>query len=216
LLLEADIVISSTSAPHTVIEAQIIADIMSRRNQRVMVMIDIAVPRDIDPAVNHVMGVKYFDIDNLDHQAQGLLAERSAEIPFVEAILKEEEALFLEYLQTLDMLPLITELRKQAETIRASELQKTLRRLPNLSETERQRIEALTHSLVKKLLETPTARLRSEASCPHASEYATVARTLFDLSGESGFCAFSNQVCSIHSPAAVRHPNTLPIQPASD
>jgi len=216
LLLEADIVISSTSAPHTVIEAQLIADIMSRRNQRVMVMIDIAVPRDIDPAVNHVMGVKYFDIDNLDHQVEGLLAERSAEVPFVEAILKEEEALFLEYLQTLDMLPLIIELRKQAETIRASELQKTLRRLPNLSETERQRIEALTHSLVKKLLETPTARLRSEASCPHASEYATVARTLFDLQGESSICAFSNQVCSIHSPAVIRRSHTLPIQPASD
>lgn len=196
LLLIADIVISSTSAPHTIINAPHMEDIMLKRDHRLMVMIDIAVPRDIDPEVSRIPGVKLFDIDSLNRQVQDLLAERAAEVPLVEAILAEEERRFLEYLETLDMLPIITELRKQAEGIRQHELERTLRRLPGLSETERERIDAMTRSLVKKLLQTPTQRLRTEANCPHAAEYATVARTLFDLPGEDGLCAFSGQQCS--------------------
>ena len=95
------------------------------------------------------------------------------------------------------MLPIITELRKQAEAIRQNEVKRTLHRLPELTEVERDRIDAMTRSLVKKLLETPTQRLRAEANCPHASEYATVAQTLFDLPGEQGLCAFSKQICSL-------------------
>jgi glutamyl-tRNA reductase len=119
----------------------------------------------------------------------------------VEAILVEEEMHFMEYLNALDMMPIIIELRKQAEAIRQNELERTLRRLPGLSEVERERIEAMTRSLVKKLFETPTQRLRVEAACPHASEYATVARTLFDLPGEHGLCAFSRQKCALASAA---------------
>ena len=197
LLLNADIVISSTSAPHTIINAPHMVDIMLNRSHRIMVMIDIAVPRDIAPDVSRIPGIKLFDIDNLEHQVQSLLAERAAEVPLVEAILAEEETHFLEYLKALDMLPIITELRKQAEAIRQNELERTLRRLPELTEAERNRIDAMTRSLVKKLMETPTQRLRAEANCPHASEYATVARTLFDLPGEHGLCAFSRQKCSL-------------------
>ncbi len=197
LLLNADIIISSTSAPHTIITAPHMVDIMLRRTHRLIVMIDIAVPRDIDPDVSQIPGVKLFDIDSLDHQVKGLLAERTVEVPLVEAILAEEETRFLEYLKALDMLPIITELRKQADAIRQNELERTLRRLPELTEVERGRIDAMTRSLVKKLLETPTQRLRAEANCPHASEYATVAQTLFDLPGEQGLCAFSKQICSL-------------------
>jgi glutamyl-tRNA reductase len=196
LLLNADIVISSTSAIHTIINAHHMEDIMSIRSHHLMVMIDIAVPRDIDPEVSRIPGIKLFDIDNLDHQVKSLLAERTAEIPFVEAILAEEEAHFMEYLNALDMLPIITELRLQAETIRQNELDRTIRRLPELTKAERDRIDAMTRALVKKLLETPTQRLRAEANCPHASEYATVVRTLYDLPGEYGVCAFSKQICS--------------------
>jgi glutamyl-tRNA reductase len=207
LLLEADIVISSTSAPHTIIHAPHMVEIMVQRSHRSMVMVDIAVPRDIDPQVGQIPGVRLYDLDSLDQQVKNLLAERAAEVPQVEAILAEEKARFLEYLSTLDMLPLITELRKQAEAIRYHELERTLHRLPGLTEAERQRIDAMTRSLVKKLLDTPTQRLRIEATCPHASEYATVARTLFDLPGEQGLCAFSNKGCSTTSPsAAARQP----------
>jgi glutamyl-tRNA reductase len=197
LLLNADIVISSTSAPHTIIHAPLIENIMAQRNHRIMVMIDIAVPRDIEPDIGLIPGVQLFDMDNLILQVNSHLNERAAEIPVVEAILAEEEAQFLEYLHTLDMMPIITELRKQAEAIRQHELERTLRRLPELSLEERQRIDAMTRSLVKKLFETPTQRLRAEASCPQASEYATVARTLFNLSGEPNVCAFSSGKCAL-------------------
>lgn len=197
LLVKADIVISSTSAPHPVIYVPQMMDIMQKRPRRLMVMIDIAVPRDIDPEVNQIPGVKLFDIENLDQQVSGLLAERAAEVPRVEALLDEEKARFLEYLSTIGMVPLITELRKKAEAIRQNELEKTLRRLPELTTGERDRIDAMTRAIVKKLLETPTQRLRTEANCQHASEFAAVVQALFDLSGEHGSTALSTQIRSI-------------------
>jgi glutamyl-tRNA reductase len=170
---------------------------MSKRHRPSITMIDIAAPRDVEPAVGQVPGVKLYDLDQLQHQVQHLLAERAAAAPQVEAILAEEKAQFLQYFNSLNMLPLITELRQQADAIRQYELERTLRRLPDLTQVERERIEAMTHALVNKLLEAPTLRLRMEANCPHASEYATAVRTLFDLPGESGVCAFSKQFCSL-------------------
>jgi glutamyl-tRNA reductase len=208
-LLKADIVISSTSAPHTLLSAHYLEALMVKRPQRPMTMIDIAVPRDIDPVASQIPGIKLFDIDTLEQQVANLLAERAAEVPLVEAILAEEEMLFMAYLNALNMEPLIAGLRKQAEVIRQNELKRTLRRLPELTETERERIEAMTRSLVKKLLETPTQRLRAEAACSQASEYATVARTLFALPGEHGLCAFSGQKCTLEIKA--RQASTAPI-----
>jgi glutamyl-tRNA reductase len=94
------------------------------------------------------------------------------------------------------MLPIISDIRQQAESIRKEMLEKTLRRLPDLTEAERTRIEAMTQALVKQILHAPTHRLRAEASCPHAPEYAAVARTLFGLQSE-GLCGFSGQACPI-------------------
>jgi glutamyl-tRNA reductase len=203
-LSEADILIASTGAPHTLISAEMIRAL---HRTRPLVLIDIAVPRDIDPACADLPGVSLYDIDSLNAQLEHSLAERLAEVPRVRAILEEELSRFAEYLRSLDLLSLIAELRQQAEQIRRAELEKTLRRLPNLSESERQRIAAMSEALVKKLLDLPTRRLRAEATCPHAPEYATVARTLFGLS-DSGPCAFSNEPCplSSHLPAEISLP----------
>ncbi|GAB4434713.1 MAG: glutamyl-tRNA reductase [Anaerolineales bacterium] len=181
-LSAADVLISSTGAPHTIIQAGMVERIMSVRPSRPLVMIDIAVPRDIDADCNNLPGVTVYDMDGLNSQLEHSLAEREAEVPQVEAILEEEAGKFMEFFQSLDMLPIIASLHQQAESIRQSELNKTLRRLPNLSEAERARIEALTQALVKKLLDAPTNRLRAQANTPAAPEYANVARTLFDLS----------------------------------
>lgn len=199
-LLHADIVISSTSAPHTILNAPHLESILGKRSQRAMVIVDIAVPRDIDPEIGRIPDVKLYDLDTLERQVVSLLAERKAEIPLVDAILAEEERDVMAYLNALEMLPIIAELRKQAESIRQLELERTLRRLPDLTEVQRERIEAMTRALVKKLLETPTQRLRVEAACPKAAEYATVAQTLFDLPGKHGVCAFSGHECSINLP----------------
>jgi len=181
-LFAADVLISSTGAPHTIINSGMVERIMNERISRPLVLIDIAVPRDIDAACNTLPGVTVYDMDSLHTRLEHSLAEREAEVPLVEAILDEEASKFLEFFKSMDMLPLIADLRQQAEAIRQAELNKTLRRLPDLNEAERARIEALTQALVKKLLDTPTNRLRAQANTPTAPEYASVARTLFGLS----------------------------------
>lgn len=178
----ADVLIASTGAPHTIINPGIVERIMQERPTRPLVMIDIALPRDIDSSCNEIPNVKVYDMDSLHTRLEHSLAEREAEVPKVEAILDQEQAGFMAYFNSLDMLPLIAEVRQQAEAIRQAELQKTLRRLPDLSEAERARIEALTLALVKKLLDAPTNRLRAQANTSTAPEYAQVARILFGLS----------------------------------
>jgi glutamyl-tRNA reductase len=195
-LISADILISSTGAPHTILSAELVQHSMQARGQRPLVLIDIAVPRDIDPDAAHVPHVKLYDIDNLNEKLEGALAERMAEVPQVRSILEEEVLEFEEYLKSLEMIPIIADIRQQAEFIRREMLEKTLRRLPGLNEAERARIEAMTQALVKQILHAPTSRLRAESSCPHAPEYAAVARTLFGLQNE-GLCSLSGQACPI-------------------
>ncbi len=180
-LVRADILIASTGAPHILIDAGMVAAAMARRPERPLILIDIAVPRDIDPEAADLPNVSLFDIDNLNAHLSQSLAGRSMEMPRVEAIVAEEQAVFTHFLASRHMLPLIVDLRQRAEAIRQTELQKTLRRLPDLSEAERARIDILTRALVKKVLGAPTRRLRAEATSANAHEYAALARALFDL-----------------------------------
>lgn len=179
-LRAADILIASTGAPHLILDAAAVARAMSARPARPLALIDIAVPRDIDPAVADLPNVQRYDMDSLNARLEESLAERAAEAPHVQAILEEEAARIFDFLRSLNMLPLIAELRQRAESIRQAELERTLSRL-NLSEAECARIEAMTQALVKKILQEPTARLRAEAVSPRAPEYAALARTLFGL-----------------------------------
>lgn len=199
-LTSADILISSTGAPHTVLSVEMVRQAMELRAERLLFLIDIAVPRDIDPEAANITHVKLYDIDNLNAKLEHSLAERMAEVPQVKSILEEEIIEFSEYMKSLEMIPIIADIRQQAEATRQELLEKTLRRLPDLTEAERDYIDAMTQALVKKILQAPTRRLRAEASCPHAPEYAAVARTLFGLQSE-GLCSFSGQICPI-SPTA--------------
>ena len=199
-LASADILISSTGAPHTILSAEMVQEAMHTRIQRPLLLIDIAVPRDIDPEAANIPHVKLYDIDNLNVKLEHSLAERLAEVPLVKLIIEEEVSEFEEYMQSWEMIPIITGIHRQAETIRQELLEKTLRRLPDLTETERERIEAMTQALVKKILQAPTYRLRAEASCPHAPEYAAVARTLFGLQSE-GLCSLSGWACPVANTA---------------
>jgi len=184
-LTSADIMISSTGAPHTILSAEMIRQAMQTRAHRPLFLIDIAVPRDIDPQAADIPHVKLYDIDNLNAKLEGALAERMAEVPQVKSILEEEILEFAEYMKSLEMIPIISNIRQQAETIRQEMLEKTLRHLPDLTNADRDRIEAMTQALVKKLLHAPTHRLRTEATSSRASEYAAVARRLFNLSDTS-------------------------------
>jgi glutamyl-tRNA reductase len=196
-LSNADILISSTGAPHIIVTAEMVEHAMNARPERPLVLIDIAVPRDVDPDAIHIPNVQLYDIDHLNTHLEHSLSERAAEVPHVKKILEEESARFSEYLKSMHMLPIIADIRQQAEAIRQAELEKTLSRLPDLTDAERARIEAMTQAIVKKILQEPTHRLRAEASCPHAPEYATVARTLFGLQNGDGLCSFSGSSCPI-------------------
>ena len=144
-------------------------------------MIDIAVPRDIESEVGEIAGVSLYDMDGLHAQLEDSLAQRNAEVPHVEQILAEEKARFDAFMASLDMLPLISDLKQQAERIRQSELKKTLRQLPNLSDEDRERIEVLTHALVKKLVDAPAGKLRKVSASSHAVCYAQATRVLFNI-----------------------------------
>jgi len=180
-LIRADILIASTGAPHPIVHPTQVEEALKNRPERPLVMIDIAVPRDIDEEVGLLENVTLYDMDGLNAQLEDSLTKRSDEVPHVESILVEEKVRFNEFLTSLDMLPLIANLRQQAENIREAELSKTLRRLPDLEDRDRKRIEAMTQALVKKLVDAPIRRLRAEAGNGHAPEFATVTRALFDL-----------------------------------
>ncbi|HSG41711.1 MAG TPA: glutamyl-tRNA reductase [Anaerolineales bacterium] len=186
-LVSADILIASTGAPHTIITSEMIKDAMNQRNDRPLVLIDIAVPRDIDPGVTDVPNVRLYDMDSLNDNLEHSLAKRKAEVPQVKMIVDEEVLVFEEYMRSLEMIPIIADMRQQAEAIRQAVLKKSLSKLPGITDVERERIEAMTQALVKKILDAPTNRLRVEALSPRAYEYAQITRALFNLSDKKTY-----------------------------
>jgi glutamyl-tRNA reductase len=185
VLHTADIVIASTGAPHTIIDSTMIQEAMLHRAGRPLLLMDIALPRNIDPAVGEVPDVHLFDIDQLHQRLENNLAGRQNEIPNVEAIIEQEVASFASWLRRVDILPVITDLRSKAEEIRRRELKRTLRYLPELDPETLKHIEHLSESLVNKLLHEPTRRLRVEAGNGHATHYTQVTRHLFGLEESS-------------------------------
>lgn len=178
-----DVLITSTGARNPLVTYDMVRSVMTRRPERRLVLIDIAVPRDIEVAVRDIPNVFLYDFDSLQSFLEQSLAERREEIPRVEAILGEEHEDFSDYLNTLEVVPLISAIHQQAEEIRKAELEKTLRHLPNLTIEDRQRLDALTSALVKKLLHAPINHLREEAGTPNAAQAALAARSFFGLDG---------------------------------
>ena len=182
-LAAADVAVAVTGAPGFVLTPENAGPALAARPERPLVLIDIAVPRDVDPAVRALPNVRYYDLDDLEAHLQGVLAERQQAVPRVEAIVADEMARFEDWLRALAMAPVIADLRAKADAIRRAEVDKTLRRLPNLTPDERQQIELFSEALVNKLLHDPTGRLKAEAGNGHAAEYAAAVRELFSLKG---------------------------------
>jgi glutamyl-tRNA reductase len=180
-LCDADVLITSTSAPHHVVSREMVEVAMVLRGARPLVIVDIAVPRDVDPSVRHLDGVRYWDLDDLRTRVHETMVEREAEVPHAERIVDEEAANCLADLRQLDVQPLIGELRAQAESIRVSAVGRVLRDHPDLGVAERQVLDALSQSLVNKLLHQPMIRLRDEAKRGQAAGYVMAVRHLFAL-----------------------------------
>lgn len=182
-IARADVVISATDAPHPVICEDTVAPVMARRPERPLLIIDIAVPRDVEPEVGALPGVHLYDIDDLQSMVERNLAERQAEIPRVEAIVAEEVATCMAWFRALDVVPTIVELRRRADAVRQAEVERALRRLSGLSDEEREVIQALSKRIVNKLLHEPTVRLKQHANGHSGFYYTEAIRELFGLDG---------------------------------
>lgn len=175
-IAEADVFITAAATPSPIVGATSIAE-----RKRPLVIVDIAVPRNVDTAVAGLPGVHLFDMDDLKATLDGSLAARQAEIPQVEAIIAQEINSLHSQLRELAIKPLIVDMRRKADQIREAELERTLRHLGDLDPQTLAHIQHFSRSLVNKLLHEPTLRLKEKASEDKADDYAATVRDLFGL-----------------------------------
>lgn len=179
----ADILVASTRSPGLVLDLPAAEEIAARRGGRPLLIVDIAVPRDVDVAVRGVDGVTLLDLDDLKAFAEEGRRQRAAEAIRGREIISEEVERFLEDELSARYGPLISELRAEAEELRAGEFERYSRRLSNLSLEDRETVEALTRSLANKFLHAPTVRMRELASMPDGEVLADSLVKLFGLEG---------------------------------
>jgi glutamyl-tRNA reductase len=160
----ADILVSSTSAPGLVLTKSDVESALARRKGRPLLMIDLAVPRDLDPEINDLPDCYLYDIDDLEAVVQETMQGREAEFAKAESIAVDEGVRFREWLAMRDVVPTIAAARERAEAIRRGELAKASGRLAGLSERERHAVESLTSQIVNKLLHEPIMRLKEAAA----------------------------------------------------
>ena len=181
-LIEADVVIASTGASGYVLTLPMIEAVRKARRGRSLFLIDISVPRNIDPAVNELDGVYVYDIDNLSSIADHALQERRAEAQQAERIVDEEAQVFEAWLDALQVTPTIVAFRNQMREVMASELQRSLAgKLKHLGEPERKALDGMLQAAVNKLAHVPTVRLKGAVANGNAGELVEALCHLFDL-----------------------------------
>jgi glutamyl-tRNA reductase len=179
-LLRADVVVSSTSSPHAIVGPEELAAVMSERAGRPLLVVDLAVPRDVDPACAGVEGVTLLDMDALQAQVRGSLGVRRAEAVRAEAIVEDEIQSFAGWLGRLEVLPTLTALRERGDAIVDGLLAENASRWEGLTERDAARVEAMSRAIVKRLLHEPTERVRDlDATDRHAR--LSLLRELFGL-----------------------------------
>lgn len=186
LLAEVDIVVSSTGSPDWILSRDALARAMRPRQGRPLLVVDIAVPRDVEPEAESVPGVTLCNIDDLEGLVAANLHRRLREARRAERILAGEADRFAAWVQTLDVLPVVRALRDRAEAVRRRELDKALARLGPLDERQQTAVEALAASLVNQILDGPTRRLKELAAGPGGAEAARALADLFDLPAPAG------------------------------
>ncbi len=180
-LHRADIILSSTGAPHVIIGPKEVEEVVRRRKFKPMFFIDIAVPRDIDPKVDELENAYLFTVDNLQEIVQANLAQRNREAEKAEEIINQEIGQFYKWLSSLEVTPTIVALRTRFDEIRRAELDKTLSGWKELTPEAEKRLEALTMAMMNKLLHTPTAVLKKAGQGGRVDLYVDALRQLFDL-----------------------------------
>ena len=181
-LVQADVVISSTGAPQAIITAAQFQAMRKRRKYRPIFMIDIAVPRDIEPAVGEIDGVFLYNVDDLQQVVAGTLASRKDAIDAARGIVAKSVDDFLTWHRTREMGPVIDQLFKRSHALASEEVARTLGKLPNVSPEERQHLEDLARRIVNKLLHDPIKTLRdADAAHSPSGQYLHAMQKLFQL-----------------------------------
>ena len=181
MLSRTDIVISCTSAAHYIINSQNCGDSLRNRQGQPIIMIDIAVPRDIDPALRSIAGVYLYDIDDLQGVIDANYLERQRASRAAQKIIEEELDKFNQWLATLYVVPIISALKSQAEAIKTHELQKALNRMGAVSEHQKKVLGSMANSIVNQLLHHPVVTLKEMAISNEGHIYAETLKKLFDL-----------------------------------
>jgi glutamyl-tRNA reductase len=180
-LTEIDLLLTSTGATVPVVEHDDFEPVMAERAGRPLLIVDIAVPRDVDPTVADLPGVTLLNIDDLRRFAQAGVERRSHELAAVEAIIDDELSRFRSAASARSAAPLVSALHARAEQVRTAELDRFAAKLDGLDERQREAVEALTKGLVAKLLHQPTVTLKDTAGSATGERLADATRQLFDL-----------------------------------
>jgi glutamyl-tRNA reductase len=179
-LVRADVVVSSTASPHAIIEAPELAEVIAAREGRPLLLVDLAVPRDIDPRCAELEGVTLLDMDALQASVRADMSVRRAEAVRAEAIVEEEIQAFAVWLGRLDVVPTLTALRTLGDDIVAGLLAENAGRWETMSERDLERVEAMARAVVNRLLHEPTRRVR-ELGSEHRHARLALLRELFGL-----------------------------------
>jgi glutamyl-tRNA reductase len=177
----ADIVISSTGAPHFIISKTLAEQILHRRKNRPMFFIDIAVPRDVDPTVNEIDNAFLYDIDDLQQVIDANLKERMKEASKAEEIINSEVQAFCLKMQSREVVPTIVQLRDSFEKLRREEIERNRRHLKDLSPEQQAAVDHITRSMINKILHTPIETLKQMAHDPAGADFAEVLRKIFNI-----------------------------------
>ncbi|MBI2526715.1 MAG: glutamyl-tRNA reductase [Candidatus Rokubacteria bacterium] len=176
-----DVVITSTAAPEPIVRAPEVDRALHSRRHRPLFFIDLAVPRNVEPAVNDLEDAFCYDVDDLRLVVEANLRERQKEAQRAEALVEREVAKFAARLRDLEVVPTIVSLREKLETIRRGELDKALSRLPAATEETRQVMEALSQAIVNKVLHAPIVKLKDSTRDGHHARFAELISELFGL-----------------------------------
>ncbi len=201
----ADIVITSTGAPHAIFRREHGEQFLSRRKNRPMFFIDIAVPRDVAPEMGKLDGIFTYDIDDLQQAVSSHVADRRKEAELAEAIITAEVERFEARLQTLDVVPTIVSLQDHLETIRQAEIDRVRGRLGALTPDQEIAVEALTRGIINKVMHTPITTLKTAAKESEATTVVDVVRRLFNLHERKTGTASQTNETSNQKDAEPRH-----------
>jgi glutamyl-tRNA reductase len=182
-LAEVDLLLTSTGAQAPLVGRADVASVMARRPDRPLLVVDIAVPRDVDPAVAELDGVTLLDMDDIRRFAEAGVAERRREVAAVEAILADELERYLSATSAREVAPMIVALRQRAEAVRASELERVRARYDDLDTRQHDMVDAVTRSVVAKLLHQPTVVLKDAAGSARGDRLVAALRDLFEIEG---------------------------------